>query len=410
MASYDLGGEAFFADPDPTFRAMRERDPVYWSPELEAWVLTRYEDVRRALRDGRLGAGTNSRVRAASPPRVEAKLRECFRFLSTWMIFRDPPAHARLRAAVGRAFAPGAVAGLAPFVRARVGEALSAALGRGRLDVVRDLAYPLTAATSARFVGVPPDLVPDLLRWSADVFLLFGAGAESEEVVEAAHRSLVACRARMREVLAARGPGPADDLMGRLAGAPGADGALGEDEIIGTCVMLMIGGHETTAHLIGNGLLALLRHGAERRKLAARPDLLDAAVEELIRYDGPSVSVVRRAREDVAFGGATVRAGQYVFAVLRSANRDPAAFADPDRLDVERSDNRHLGLGHGIHFCVGATLARLQAKAAIGELLGRLPGLALEEGARLRWLPSLATRGLESLPVTFRAARPSGGG
>jgi pimeloyl-[acyl-carrier protein] synthase len=408
VATYDLGGEAFFADPDPTFRQMRERDPVYWAPELEAWALTRHDDVRRALRDGRLGAGTNSRVRAACPPRVEAKLRECFRFLSTWMIFNDPPAHARLRSALGRAFAPGAVAALAPFVRERVDDALSAALGRGRLDVVRDLAYPLTAATSARFVGVPPELLPDLLRWSADVFLLFGAGADSEDVVERAHQSLTECRTRMREVLAERGRAPEGDLLGRLAGAAGASDALSEDEIVGSCVMLMIGGHETTAHLIGNGMLALLRNEAELAKLARRPDLLDDAIEELIRYDGPSVSVVRRAHEDVEIGGATVRAGQYVFAMLRAANRDPAAFAEPDRLDLERRDNRHLGLGHGIHFCVGAALARLQTKAALGAMLERLPGLALEPGARLRWLPSLATRGLESLPVTFHPP-PAGG-
>jgi pimeloyl-[acyl-carrier protein] synthase len=400
MAKYDLFSQAFFANPDPTFGAMRVHDPVYWEPTLEAWVVTRYQDVRAALRDSRFSAERSARIREASSPRVKEKLADCYQFLSKWMIFSDPPMHTRLRSVIGKVFTRGFIAGLEPVVIGLAHELIDGVRERGHMDVLRDFASPLTSTTSAKLIGIPHTLVPDMMRWSANVFRLFGAGIVSEEVVETAHRSLIECRECMRHIMRWRGTEPANDLLGQLMEGVTRGVIRDEDEIISSCVMLMIGGHESTAHMIGNGLLALLRNRSELEKLKARPELLVSAMEELLRYDGPSVSVLRRALQDIKVGGTLVRQGQFVFNVIRAANHDPEVFVEPDRLDIERGDNPHLGLGHGVHFCVGASLARLQMQAAIGLIIARLPELDLAD-TTLRWIPSLATRGLEALPVTF---------
>ncbi|MGH8550142.1 MAG: cytochrome P450 [Methylococcales bacterium] len=207
----------------------------------------------------------------------------------------------------------------------------------------------------------------------------------------------------MSHIILSRGTEASNDLLGKLIEGVIRGVIRDDDEIISTCIMLMIGGHESTAHMIGNALLALLRNKSELEKLKARPELLVSAMEELLRYDRPSVSVLRRALQDIKMGGTLVRQGQFVFNVVRAANHDPEVFVDPDRLDIERGDNPHLGLGHGVHFCVGASLARLQMKPAIGLTISRLPELELAD-TTLRGIPSLATRGLESLPVTFQAS------
>lgn len=406
MAKYDLFSQSFFANPDPTFGAMRVNDPVYWEPTLEAWVVTRYKDIRAALRDSRFSVERSARIRETSSPKVKEKLADCYQFLSKWMIFSDPPMHTRLRSVIGKVFTRGFIAGLEPVVVGLANELIDGVRERGNMDVLRDLAYPLTSTTSAELIGIPRTLVSDMMRWSANVFLLFGAGIVSEEVVETAHRSLIECRECMSHIMLSRGTEPSNDLLGKLMEGLTRGVIRDDDEIISSCIMLMIGGHESTAHMIGNALLALLRNKSELEKLKARPELLVSAMEELLRYDGPSVSVLRRALQDIKVGGTLVRQGQFVFNVVRAANHDPEVFVDPDRLDIERGDNPHLGLGHGVHFCVGASLARLQMKAAIGLTISRLPELELAD-ATLRWIPSLATRGLESLPVTFRASGQS---
>jgi cytochrome P450 len=401
---YDLFSEEFFARPDATLHRMRARDPVYFDPTLEAWVLTRYQDIRRVLRDPAFSSERGARSLAASSAHVKDRLGACYRFLSQCLIFSDAPRHTRLRSVIGKVFTPAAVAALEPFVGEELERLIGDAVDRGGIEVIGDLAFPLTSATSARLIGLPLEFVPRMARWSNLVFPVFGTGLVSEQVVDAAHESIVECRDAMRGIIASSGS-DAPGLLGRLLEAERA-GLLDEDEVIASCVMLVIGGHESTAHTIGNGLLALLRHPEELEKLNRRPGLLDAAVEELMRYDGSAVSLQRRARTSADVGGTTIEAGQLVFAFLRAANRDPEVFAEPDRLNIERGDNPHLALGYGAHFCSGAVLARMQMKRTIGALIPHAPELDISD-ASLRWVPSLATRGVHALPVRLGAGRSS---
>lgn len=232
------------------------------------------------------------------------------------------------------------------------------------------------------------------------MFMLFGAGFATDEVVEATYQSLIACTEYFEAILGQRRQNPGTDLIGKLIVVEERGSMLSEEELTGACITLMAGAYETTTYLIGNGLLALLRHPDQLQRLRENPMLIDSAVEELLRYDGPALSVVRRAIEDTQIGGRWLRTGQKIYCMLHAANRDPERFPEPDRLDIDRKDNRHLGLGHGIHFCLGAVLTRLETKIAINTLIQRLPNLHLNPD-ELTWVPNLAMRGLHSLPVTF---------
>jgi cytochrome P450 len=408
--TYDLVGPEFFADPDPTLRDMRAHDPVHWHPTLEGWVLTRYDDVRRVLRDSRgFSVDRRGRIRSATPPAMREQLAACYADISRWMIFTDPPAHRRLRTAMAPAFTPGAARRLEAFIRRRVAELLAQAQQRGSIEVVGELAAPLTGEVNAAMLGLPGELVSEVARWSADVFRLFGSGIHTDEVVDAAQRSLADADACVRRLMSADGQARPDGLLARFLKArpPGGtlqehndDGTLNDDEVAAAVTMYLMGGHESARHMIGNGLLALLHHPSELAKLSARPGLMDDALEELLRFEGPSVCLLRRATQGVEVGGKHIAKGDFVFCAVRGANRDPAAFADPDRLDVERTGNRHLALGIGDHFCIGAPLARLQVAAALRALISSGPRLADDHAPR--WIPSLASRGLHTLPVTLR--------
>lgn len=403
MSKYDLFSSEFFANPDPVFHLMRENNPVYWEPTLEAWVLTRYRDIRSVLNDGRFTVNRNARIRTATPPAARDKLAACYRFLSKWMIFTDEPAHRRLHSVIGPAYTPTAVRALEASVNDLVDELMTGADERGSLDVIRDLAHPLTGITNARRIGFPAEMMEQVRRWSDDVFLLFGSGIVTEEIVAAAHESLVECYEYVRKLIASPDLDRTAGLLGRLCTGLANGSIADEEELISSCMMVMIGGHEAARHMIGNGLLALLRNASELVKLRTRPELMDGAVEELLRYDSPPLSALRQATVDVKIGGEEIRAGQFVFNMLRAGNHDPETFDNPDRLDIERTGSQHLGFGYGIHFCTGASLAPLQVKAALRALVDRDLELGIPDHS-LQWIPSLSSRGLRSLPVNLRYA------
>jgi pimeloyl-[acyl-carrier protein] synthase len=272
--------------------------------------------------------------------------------------------------------------------------------------VLAELAVPVPAEITAALLGLPLDDTELLKQWTADMFALFGAGVASAPVIRAAHRSLTACHAYFGALLAARRRRPTDDLLSALATGPDA-AALDEDERIGLCATLVAGAYETTTHVVGNGLWALLRHPAQLARLRAEPALVDNAVEEIFRWDGPAFAVMRRATAATTVGDVAIAAGDKIYCLLYAANRDPERFADPDRFDVARVDPRHLGLGFGMHFCMGAALSRLEAAAMIAGLVA-LPGLALDEdalaGGAPRYAANLAIRGLDVLPIRFDRA------
>jgi cytochrome P450 len=296
---------------------------------------------------------------------------------------------------------------LRPRIEAIVGELLDAVREQGAMDVIGDFAYPLPVTVIAELLGVPREDRSRLKVWSDELAAFVGSARMTADKYARAGQSLGELSEYFRRLIARRRDSPADDVVSALIGAEERGRVLGEEELTATCVLLLFAGHETTTNLIGNGVLALLRHPDMLEAWRCDPSLTTAAVEELIRYDGPGQAMVRVAREDLDWGGRPIRRGERLFLMIGAANRDPRQFADPDRLDLRRADNRHLAFGHGIHFCVGAPLARLEAQLALPALIGRLDGLTLAPGP-LEWLDSVVFRGVKSLRVGFRP-RPNRG-
>jgi pimeloyl-[acyl-carrier protein] synthase len=405
---YDLLGDELAADPAPLLHRMRREAPVHWDPILTAWVLTRHDDVRFALRDEAFSVDRGGSISRCHDPAVRAELAWCSESVLRWMVFADPPRHTRVRAAVRRAFTSTMVEQLRPSVEAATAAALASVRDRGRIEVLADLAVPVPAIVTADLLGLPRSDIELLKQWTVDMFALFGAGVASADTVRAAHRSLRASEAYFTDQIAHRRRHGGTDLIASLCG-PGAE-SLDDRELVGLCITMVAGAYETTTHVVGNGLLALLRHPAQLERLRADPSLAANAVEEIFRFDGPAVSVVRRARRDVPLADSVIGSGQNVYCMLYAANRDPDRCVDPDRFDIGRRDPHHLGLGHGIHFCLGAALARLEAQVMLNGVLRELPDLALDRerlDGEPRFVPNLAIRGLQALPLRFSAHRRS---
>lgn len=386
----------FNANPYPFYHRLREADPVHQSP-LGFWVLTRYDDCVMVLRDPRFGrAGFEGLLESVYGNTVEQGR------LPTSMLFRDPPDHTRLRGLVSRAFTPRVVEGLRPRIQQIVDGLLDRVQGAGRMEVISDLAYPLPVTVISEMLGVPEGDRERIKQWSADIARSLDAiGLPTDpEIVDRGRTGRRAIGDYFRGLLPDRKKRPRGDLLSLLIEAEEQGDKLSEGELVATCVLLYIAGHETTVNLIGNGLLALLRHPKELERLRDAPSLIQSAVEELLRFDGPVQRTARITNADVELGEHKIPKGSMVVPVIGAANRDPAHFPDPDRLDVSRPDNRHIAFGFGIHFCLGAPLARLEGQITLGTLLHRLPRLALST-ERPEWRESQVLRGLKALPVSF---------
>ena len=386
----------FHADPYPFYRRLREQDPVHQSP-LGIWVLTRYDDAVMVLRDPRFGREGLAEI-------IEARLGQgSVRPANTRdMLFRDPPDHTRLRALVSRAFTPRVVEAMRPHIQEIVDGLLDGVEGARGMDVIEDLAYPLPVRVICEMLGVPIADQEVFKGWSADIARSLDASIlpAGSEVITRGQEAGDALREYFRSLIAGRRKQPRPDLLSALIAAEEQGDKLSEPELVATCVLLLIAGHETTVNLIGNGLLALLRHPDQLRALAADPALIQTGVEELLRFDGPVQRTGRMTNADVEIGGKQISKHSIVAAVIGAANRDPAHFADPDRLDIARRENRHIAFGFGIHFCLGAPLARIEGQVAIGTLLRRCPSLKLVSDTP-EWRESSVLRGLKTLPVTF---------
>ena len=386
----------FNANPYPFYHRLREADPVHQSP-LGFWVLTRYDDCVMVLRDPRFGrAGFEGLLESVYGNTVEQGR------LPTSMLFRDPPDHTRLRGLVSRAFTPRVVEGLRPRIQQIVDGLLDRVQGAGRMEVISDLAYPLPVTVISEMLGVPEGARERIKQWSAEIARSLDAiGLPTDpEIVDRGRTGRRAIGDYFRGLLPDRKKRPRGDLLSLLIEAEEQGDKLSEGELVATCVLLYIAGHETTVNLIGNGLLALLRHPKELERLRDAPSLIQSAVEELLRFDGPVQRTARITNADVELGEHKIPKGSMVVPVIGAANRDPAHFPDPDRLDVSRPDNRHIAFGFGIHFCLGAPLARLEGQITLGTLLHRLPRLALST-ERPEWRESQVLRGLKALPVSF---------
>ncbi|MGY1619171.1 cytochrome P450 [Geodermatophilus sp. SYSU D00691] len=395
-APLDLTDPAVVADPYPSFARARAAAPVQWHDGLGLWLAFTHAESNAVLRDRRLG-------------RIWRDKEPAERFGQFNLIHRnailemEPPEHTRLRRLISAAFARGHVERLRPWVQqladSLVDELVERSAGRDGVDVLAGMAEQLPVAVIAELLGVPEADRPLLRPWSNAIVKMYEYG-RTEQVEQAAEQAAAEFVEYLRALAAERRKALGDDLVSHLVTVRDTEGdRLTEDELVTTCILLLNAGHEATVNVSGNGLLALLEHPGQLARLRADPALLPTAIEELMRFDSPLQLFERTATEDVEIGGVTVGRGQKIAALLGAANRDPAVFADPDSLDVGRTDNPHISFGAGVHFCIGAPLARVELQASFGALLRRTSALDLARPARRR--PEFVIRGLAELPVVL---------
>lgn len=405
MDRYRLLSPEVLADPYPTYHRLRAEAPVYWNEGIGGWCVTRYRDVAALLRDPRTSCERLGRMLRHLSPTEQRELEPLTTAFRRWLVFIDPPDHTRLRALIGGAFTPAVIEPMRSRIETLVDELLDAVVAADAPDLIADLAYPLPAVVICEMLGARPEDREQIRRWSDDITLV-GAGRLDLETMRRIQRGVLEMTAYFREIAAERRaqPQPQPDLLSSLLAAEEAGDRLHIEELLATCALLLFAGHVTTTHLIGNGVLALLRHPDQLQRLRSAPELIPSAVEEILRYESPIQYINRAVVEDLTIDGQQIRAGQIVMTIVGAANRDPEQFADPDRFDVARGNNRHLAFGLGAHFCVGASLARLEGTIALAGILRRLPNLRLRTSTP-EWQPLMINRALKALPIDFD--RPS---
>ena len=397
LSLYRLLDPAVLADPYPLYARLCEEDPVHWDQFLHCWVVTRYADVHQVLH-------SFSADRTPSPEAMRAlglgHIEPIAEVMVKQMLFLDAPDHTRLRKLCSTAFTPRRVELLQDRVQAIADELIDKVVANKRMDVVGDFAAPFPAIVTAHLLGMPAEDHAQLKSWSADFAEMLGNFQHNPERIGQVLKSVEDMTGYFRRAIREEERPLPEGLVRSLLEAEIDGNRLSEDEVIANTIVTMVGGQETTTNLIGNGLLTLLQNPDKLAELRDNPEIADTAVEELLRFETPSQHTGRICREDTVMGGQLIRKGQAVMAVMAAGNRDPRRFADPDALDLRRTDNRHLAFGWAAHFCFGAPLARMEGRIAFTTLLRRLPGLALGDG-RLVWRENLGLRGLKALPVTF---------
>ncbi|MGV3721460.1 MAG: cytochrome P450 [Actinomycetota bacterium] len=406
-AGWRLGEPVFTArlleNPYPCYHRIRAETPAYLDARSGERLVTRYRDVSAILKHPQFSSRGVVDYGIPVPKFFLGLMRPVRALLANQMLFSDPPDHTRLRGLANRAFTPRVVQTMQPRIQQIADELLDRAERRGSLDVVQDYAVWLPLLVVAELLGVPTKDRKRFKTWSDDLALFVGGSTLPLPLILArAGRGVFHLRQYFRGLVRKRRSGPAvDDLLGALLIAEERGDSLTEDELLANAILLLAAGHETTANLIGNGTLALLRHPDQLALLRSEPELMDSAVTELLRYDSPVQWSARRALEDVDIGGFHVPARTSITLGLGAANRDPAQFPEPDRLDLRRGATSHLAFGSGIHFCLGAALARLEGQIALGTLLARYPDLRLTD-TRPQWQKNFTLRGMKSLRVAVR--------
>jgi len=397
--SYNLLSKEQRANPYPTYRQLRTKDPVHWSELAQAWFLSRYSDVVKVMSDPRfsvVGALEKSNKRMG----VNWDSKSPFiRVSSRWMLMVDPPDHTRLRGLINKALTPRAVERMRQRITEVTNSLLDVVQDNGRMDAVGAFGDPMPVIVFASFFGLPPEDHQQLKLWANTIGKAIDPvfGPELlQRIDQAVGEAIQYFQDRIEE----RRRDPHDDLLSALVAAEDASEKLSQEELMSTCILLLVAGTETTTNLIGNSIYALLRNPGQMRRLREDPSLIETAVEEFLRYETPVQLTGRVAGEDVEIRGKRIRQGQPVGLLMGAANRDPDEFKHPDQLDIGRTPDRHSAFSFGPHYCVGSPLARLEAQVAITTLLERMPKLQLRT-SDFEWRDTLNNRGLKTLPVVF---------
>ena len=393
------------SDPFPLYADLRRRAPIHRN-DLGFWVVARHADCLAVLRDRRASSDSLNVAVERMPEGLRAPVAEDDPIAAAMIemrpfLFRDPPDHTRLRGLVSKAFTPKVVESLRTRTQQVVDELLDAALEADRVDLVEAFAYPLPVRVICDLLGVPAADQDRFKEWSDALargldpdFLL------TQEVIDARGEAVLQFSQYFFELLADRRRAPGEDLLSRLVQAEDGGTVLSEAELLSTCILLLVAGHETTVNLISGGTLALLRHPDQMERFRTDPGVHRSGVEEMLRYVSPVQLTGRALTEDCEFGGVEFAAGDFAMLLIASGNHDPEQFEDPERFDVTRTPNNHLGFGFGIHHCLGAPLARMEAQVALGSLVRRAPGLALTV-EDVTYKTNVVLRGMESLPVSM---------
>jgi len=389
----------YVENPYPTYDLLRSEFPVYWCRKWNGWLITRYDDAQAILKDHQGFSNRGRYTQFLAPLSVEQRSRLSYlqnHYERGGLVQSDPPAHSRLRQLIGSAFIPRIVNEMEGLVQEIVAELIGEFAGDAEVELIRQLAFPLPAIVIAGMLGVPREERNQFKHWSSAIQRFLGSGTVNFELALAAQEAWRSMNDYFEALFAERLHRPQNDLVSSLAAARVEGQQLTREEVIRTCGAILIAGHETTTNLISNGLWLLLRHPDQLMQLRADASLYGPAIEEFLRIESPFQSLPRTVMADIELHGHLLRRGQLVQVMIGAANRDPLRFPDPNTLDIHRSDNKHLAFGYGVHFCLGAALARLEAPIALRALLDRFPRMQLIPSEPPRWKVSMVQRGMES--------------
>lgn len=403
----DLFDPGYLANPYPTLKSLREEMPVYWDDQVKGWVVTRHADVKNIL--GRANDFSNSRIRPFLNHMRKVgmtELAEVGESVTEWVVFLDKPPHTKVRMVLNQAFLP-AIPAMEGFVRDKVIELLDGLEGRERFNLLDDFAVPLPTAVIVAMFGLPAEDADMVKHWSDELAAFIGGARLDPKRAERSTEAIREMRKYFTRVIEDRKTNRGTDVISRLIDFSGAQPEpLTDEQLVQTCTILIFAGHETTTDLIGTGIYNLLRNPEQIRVLAEHPEFIDNAIEELLRFDNPAACLVRVSMVEAEIGGQQIKNGDRLFCMILATNRDPAVFADPDRLDVTRKPKGSLHFGYGVHLCLGAPLARLEGRIAITEFLKRYGAVKIAEKAPV-WREAYVVRGVSSLELVNPEALPA---